>query len=423
LIENLDRLREGGVRMDLNVEFGHYPFFLAYQGCNDRDVMLQLAALHTPAIVAPRQKETSAGDSRPRIGFISRCFRHHTVGELMRGIIANLSRELFHVTVFSIGGHKDETSELIRKSADRFVEVSGSVIPGREAVASAPVDLLFYTDIGMDSVTYSLAFSRIAPVQCTTWGHPCTTGIASMDYYLSSELFEAEDGDEHYTEKLVRLKSIPAFCYRPELPAKMKRRSEFGFSDSQHIYACPQSLFKLRPDFDQLVAGILRRDPQGQVIFVDGHQPDWKYSLRERYATTIPDVANRIHFLPRMSHDDFLALNACCDVLIDPIHFNGGNTSYKALALGTPIVTLPMRLLRGRMTYALYKKMNMMDCVAATAEEYVDIAVRLGSDRDYRELIRRRILEANHVLYEDHGVVRELEQFFLQALAAKDRGD
>lgn len=422
LIDNLARLREGGVRMDLNVEFGHYPFFLAYQGCNDRDVMVELAGLHTPATVPPRDALPSSIDNfdrRPRIGFISRCFRHHTVGELMRGIIAHLSRDLFHVTVFSIGGHNDQTHDLIRKSADRFVEVSGSVIPGRRAVASAPVDVLFYTDIGMDAVTYSLAFSRLAPVQCTTWGHPCTTGITAMDYYLSSELFEAEEGDEHYSENLVRLKSIPAFCYRPELPAKMKSRSEFGFSDSQHIYACPQSLFKLRPDFDLLVAGILRRDPQGQVIFVDGHQPYWKELLRERFRATIPDVADRIQFLPRMSHDDFLALNACCDVLIDPIHFNGGNTSYKALALGTPIVTLPMRLLRGRMTYALYKKMNLMDCVASTPEEYVEIAVRLATDREYREMIRGRILAANHVLYEDHSVVRELEQFFLQSLAKR----
>ena len=71
------------------------------------------------------------------------------------------------------------------------------------------------------------------------------------------------------------------------------------------------------------------------------------------------------------------------------------------------------------MTYALYKKMNMMDCVASTPEEYVDIAVRLATDREYRELIRSRILAANQVLYEDHSVIRELEQFFLQALREK----
>ena len=425
LIDNLARLRQGGVRMDLGVEFGHYPFFLAYQGCNDRDVMLELARLHTVPPVTPRGidiTEVNQSDRRPRIGFISRCFRHHTVGELMRGIIAHLSRELFHVTVFSVGGHHDETHELIRKSADRFVDVSASPLPARRAVAAAPVDLLFHTDVGMDAITYSLAFFRLASVQCTTWGHPCTTGIAAMDYYLSSELFEAEEADDHYTEKLVRLKSIPAFCYRPTLPARMKSRREFGFSDSQHIYACPQSLFKLRPDFDPLVAGILRRDRQGQVVFVDGHQPYWKELLRERFAATIPDVCDRIQFLPRMSHDDFLALNAACDVLIDPIHFNGGNTSYKALALGTPIVTLPMRLLRGRMTYALYKKMNVMDCVASTPEEYIDIAVRLATDREYRETIRTRILASNHVLYEDLSVVRELEQFFLRALAEKGIG-
>ena len=103
--------------------------------------------------------------------------------------------------------------------------------------------------------------------------------------------------------------------------------------------------------------------------------------------------------------------------MLDTVHFGGGNTTYEGLAFGTPVVTLPGAFMRGRVTYALYKKMGVMDCVASTPDGYVDIAVRLGTDKDYRAAIGARILAHNHVLYEDITVVRELEQFFLQALA------
>ena len=79
-----------------------------------------------------------------------------------------------------------------------------------EQVAATELDVLFYADIGMDPTTYFLAFSRLAPVQCVTWGHPVTTGIPNIDDYLSSDVFEAPGAEAHYTERLIRLPRRPA---------------------------------------------------------------------------------------------------------------------------------------------------------------------------------------------------------------------
>ena len=82
------------------------------------------------------------------------------------------------------------------------------------------------------------------------------------------------------------------------------------------------------------------------------------------------------------------------------------------------MVTLPGRFMRSRQTYALYKRMGMMDCVAAGPEEYVGIALRLGCDRDYREGVRAGILESGRAVFEDTSCVRELEEFFVNAVYA-----
>ncbi len=115
-----------------------------------------------------------------------------------------------------------------------------------------------------------------------------------------------------------------------------------------------------------------------------------------------------------LSYADYLNLLAVADVQLDPVRFGGGNTTFDALAVGTPIVTLPTKLLRGRITYALYKQMGVMDCVAASPREYVEIALRLGMDRGQRQAVREKILGGHGELYENSAGIRELEEFFLR---------
>jgi predicted O-linked N-acetylglucosamine transferase (SPINDLY family) len=121
---------------------------------------------------------------------------------------------------------------------------------------------------------------------------------------------------------------------------------------------------------------------------------------------------DRVRFLPQLQRPDFLKMMASADVMLDPLHFGGGNTSYEGLALGVPIVTLPSRFLRGRITYALYKQMEFLDCVVDTPQSYIQTALQLGTDQNHREKLRSRILAANNVLYENVEGVRELEAFF-----------
>ncbi len=67
----------------------------------------------------------------------------------------------------------------------------------------------------MDPFSYLLAFSRLAPVQCVTRGHPDTTGILNIDYFISCEDFETEGAEMQYSESLVRMTNIPNYFYRP----------------------------------------------------------------------------------------------------------------------------------------------------------------------------------------------------------------
>jgi hypothetical protein len=166
------------------------------------------------------------------------------------------------------------------------------------------------------------------------------------------------------------------------------------------------------------VSGILERDPRGRLVLVGGKVAQWTDLLLQRFTRTMPEHVGRITVIPPQRQEDFINLIAVSDVMLDTIHFCGNNTNMEAFAAGTPVVTWPGEFHRGRHTLGFYKAMGIPDCVAKGPGEYVDIAVRLGTDKAWRDDIKARILARNHVLYEDMEVVREFERFFQEAVAA-----
>jgi protein O-GlcNAc transferase len=282
------------------------------------------------------------------------------------------------------------------------------------------LDLLIFPDIGMDPFTYFLGFARLAPVQCVMWGHGSSTGVANMDYFISHADVEPEDADTHYSERLVRIgrPTIPALA-KPSMPDTPLSRADFGLPESAHLYTCPQSLFKLHPDFDALAGEILRRDPLGRLVLIAGMQPHWTELLNERLRTTLAECADRVIYVKRMTNPShFRGMIAVCDVMLDSLHVGGGMTSLDSFVAGTPIVTLPGAMMRARFTAAWCRMLEVDECIADSRETYVAIALRLAHDREFRASVRNRIRKHCHRLFEDESSVQEFEDFFESAYVA-----
>lgn len=401
---------------------------LAYHGENDRELQVKLARLYERACpsllyIAPHcvSSARSKKNNKIKIGFISKFLKTHSIGKTFRGVFAQLSRERFCTYALYVPpvAH-DDVSVSIQRHADKVIFVPVELQAARARIAAEELDILFYLDIGMDPFTYFLAFSRLAPVQCLSFGHPVTSGIKNIDYFISTEGFEPDKGEKHYSERLIRLKSSIAYYYKPEVPTLIKPRSAFGLKETDHVYLCPQNLFKFHPDFDEILSGILDADPQARLVLKRGNASRWATLLLERFNRTMPRVLDRVMVLPPQPGDDFINLMAVSDVMLDTIHFGGFNTSMEAFAVGTPVVTWPGKFQRSRHTAALYRSMGFGDCVADSPASYVKIAVRLGMDEKYRQRIKAKIRGRNDRLYEDLRVVKEYERVFLQMM--KDVG-
>ena len=405
---------------------GMNGFFLAYHGEDNRALQEKAARLLAGAApwlitTAPHCTVPSRRAGKVRVGFISGFLYDHSIGNTTRGLIARLSRDIFEVIALRITPSKnDHVSESIRRSADFTLDLDPDIHRARAQISGLELDILFYQDIGMEPMSYALAFARLAPVQCVSFGHPDTTGIPNMDYFISNDLFEPENAQSHYSERLFLLNDLPtlAYYFRPGPPDTRATRESFGLCDEDHVYLCPQTLYKLHPEFDGLLRGILTRDPRATVVLIRPPYYNYAELLQQRFDRTLADVSDRIVFLGSMRYPLFLQLLALADVCLDTLQFNGMNTSLEAFSVGTPIVTLPGRLQRGRHTQAMYRKMGILECIAKDSEDYVSIALRLGCDKEFARQMRERILSRNDVLFENFKVVEEFERFFLSAVRA-----
>ncbi len=402
-------------------EVGATPFNLAYHGRNNAELLRKIARVCRsmyPARTDCAGRAVSPG-RRLRIGFVSTYFYTHSVGRTTFGLIRDLPRDRFDVHVFAIAPQTDELAEAIRNSADRYVPLPLDLGRVRDAIESAALDMVFFADIGMHPLTYFLAFWRLAPIQMVTWGHSVTSGIDTIDYYVSSDAIEAAGSEQYYTEKLVRLPGYFMPRYRrPVLDGPRASRGQLGLPDGKHLYYCPQNLFKLHPDFDAAIKAILERDPEAELVLLEFVRAGVAEQLRRRFDLALGALASRIRFVPRSEHRKFLQYVAAADVVLDPFHFGGCNSSCDALSLGVPVVTLPGLQLPGRFTLGLYEEIGLDCCIARSADEYVEIALRLGRDAEYRKSVSEQISARCARLFDRPDAALALGEELLRIAAA-----
>ncbi|NJM27596.1 MAG: hypothetical protein HC856_03990, partial [Pseudanabaena sp. RU_4_16] len=286
---------------------------------------------------------------------------------------------------------------------------------------------MVFPDIGMDAQSLKLAVLRLAPIQCSCWGHPITSGSPNIEYFLSGDLMEPDNAQSHYSETLVRLPKL-GFCYpKPQFPQIAKTRADYQLPEDAIVYLACQSFYKYLPQYDYIFAQIARRIPRAKFVFICRYSSHINQQFHQRLQRAFTQVgldADKFCvLLPRQNGDDYLNLHLISDIFLDSIGWSGGNTSLEAIAASLAVVTLPGEFMRGRHTYAMLKILEMEDTIVQDEAEYIDVAVRLAEDPDWRKSIVERMRSRHDRLYEDTTCVRALEEFYQAAINPQNQDE
>lgn len=416
------RVVDGGERSavsagDQELAFHLDGFAFAYHQRNDRHLMRSFSSvlsrlLGADAFSGPSRKRRSGPI---RIGVAGQRLRDHNGANWAHAWLSQLPRTDYDLCTYAFEAASDEvargfqrlgTHRLLGFAAESYQSTMRTILDDE-------LDILMLPEVGMAPASRILSLHRLAPVQFTAWGHPVTSGSPNMDYYLSSDLMEPVDADEHYTETLVRLPNLGLYLV-PQAERPALRRTDLP--EGRVLYGCLQSLFKYVPRYDYLLAEIALALPAALFVFLEG-KPAYltditRTRLERAFAEIGLDASRHLLFLPRTDRAGYLNLQSQMDILVDSVGWSGGNTSISAIEAGVPIVTLPGEFMRGRHTSAMLRLIGVHDLIAASHEDFVAKLVELGRDAEMRLHTAKRIGAGSPLLYRDRAVIDKLDSFF-----------
>jgi protein O-GlcNAc transferase len=403
---------------------GQQFFYLSYEEESNRAMLERYrgaaAALLERQERFPRVTHTRAASSpRLKLGFVSaQLFDHSVFTAILQGWLHCLDRSRFEIHLFSVGLNQDALTQAARASVDHFESGARPMAEWARAIGERDLDALIYPEIGMNETTLVLASLRLARRQFAAWGHPETSGLPTIDYYLSAELFEPPDAQDHYTERLVRLPNLGVHCRPYAMTPTPVDFTALGIPHDRPVLICPGVPFKYRPQDDWIFVQIARHLERCTFVFFNHEKGALSQMLQARICAAFGeahlDAAQYLVSIPWQPRPAFFGLLRQADVYLDTIGFSGFNTLMQAVECRLPCVAYEGRFLRGRLGSGILRRLGLTEWVAADREGYVDRAVQLAAGAAHRSQVRDRMRLAEDALYEDVSAVKALSELLLQ---------
>jgi protein O-GlcNAc transferase len=344
------------------------------------------------------------------VGYLSSDFRDHPVGRALEPVVAAHDRTRFRIALYLQGHRPDAITQRFLGLADLARDVT-ALDDGEVAqqMRADGIDVLVVTAGRYDRNRPGVAAHRAAPVQISLHD-PATSGIAEMDYLIADPVLVPWGSRERFVERVIRLPSFVVHGALPDLPVDRTpaRPPTFGSLNAPA---------KLSEPTLSLWARLLQRVPGSRLLLKSKNL----FASRVLAQRTLGVFAahgvdpGRIELRATVEPlDRHLANYGDIDVALDPFPFNGSTTTFEALWMGVPVVTLPGERMAGRWSASMLNAIGLDDLVAGDEARYLEIAAMLiegpaALDR-YRTTLRSRLRSSS--LMDGRARARQLERVY-----------
>ena len=305
--------------------------------------------------------------------------------------LANFPKD-FHITIINVNPAViDKTTRLLMGRADDYYQLSTKheeIIP---LVLKCEFDMIIYPEIGMSPCIYYLALQRLAPIQVAIIGHPDTSGMKTIDYYISWKYFHLCDPKKEFTESVIQLKNFP-LCYNIPEDSLNITPIDIGVPPDARLFFIPMMIFKLHPKFDAVIEGIIANHPNNYVLMI--RYNNMERVVIERLKKRLDkSTLNQLVVRDRLNKNEYYSVLESANVILETFPFGGGNTMLQSLAVGTPYVSLKSKHLRGSFGVGFYRYIGETRFIADTIDEYIKIAIETANNpnikADFKKIIQK----------------------------------
>jgi protein O-GlcNAc transferase len=400
---------------------GLLPYFAERDDDDEAHVLRRFNATISPAPVqrTAASRVRRANSKRVRIGYVSADFRRHVCMYYVEPVLEHHDRSRFDIFCYDNTAVADSVSARLRKLDCTWRSIIGMTDDQAAAQIRADgidvlVDLMGHT-VGNRLGIFA---RRAAPVQMTWQGFPGSTGLTTMDYWITDRQIARGDCLQDYrTESFLTLPDFER-CFRPDPDAPAVQPAPCG-RDGTITFGSFSAVYKLNDDVLGVWTELLHRVPRSRLLMVS--VPAGKAQLRiERYFRTHGIAEHRVRIVPHIPLQEYLKLHGEIDLMLDPFPYNGVTTTLQSLWMGVPVLTMKGARYPTRVGASILANAGLHSLIATNATEYVQKACELAQDSGRLDRLRAtmRARLSGSPLLDEQRFTRALESLYLDASAA-----
>ena len=394
--------------------FSNYLFALHYlSGLSDdwlREQHFLYGSLYRDVELLPALKHEE--HEKIRLGYIAPDFLERSAARFYDVMLTGYDRNRFEVFCYSLSPSADAFTMRVKKAAKSYQHIGEtSLEEAAILIQQDEIDILF--DLGGHSAggtTLQIMGYRPAPVQISGIGYFDTTGLPTMDYFLTDEILVPKGQETQFSEKLLRLSY--AFAFVPDEGMKNTPPAERPDEETM-VFGCFNNFMKLNREVLEAFREIIMKLPEARLVLQDTTGMASRQKSMENRVLEAGFPMERVDVLH--GENDYLGSISKIDVMLDPWPYPGGAMTCTALYMGVPVITLAGTRHGARFGRSILEAAGLLEFVADDLKEYVAKAVDLMEDVQRRRLLRenlRRQLEQSPLMAAESWM-GELEEKFV----------
>lgn len=351
---------------------------------------------------------------RLRIGYVSPDFWMHPVARFMLPLLQHHDREHFEVVVYSSRYLKDGFTEECSQHVDLWREahhLSDAALA--ERIREDQIDILVDLTMLARDCRPGLFARKPAPLQVSYLAYVGTTGLTTMDYRLTDIYLDPPGGPEApFPEKPLRL-SRCWWTFQPPVRTSIAEVQPPPCLKTGTItFGSLNNFVKVNEGTRALWADVVASVP-GARLLLHIKESRAREGLLEFLASRgLPP--ERVTLVGYQDGPSYMATYGEIDIALDPSPFAGGTTTFDALWMGVPVVTLAGERRASRGGRSILATLGRPEWVAETAGEYLAIAQRLAANPAELARIRSGLRDEirNSPLMDNVGFTRDVENHY-----------
>lgn len=365
------------------------------------EIALKQKGFQLDYVFSPRDKNRK----KIRVGFLSNHFTPQTETFSILPAFEHLDRG-FEVILYANVTNGHQLEKYCESRVARLVQLPKDLNAKVQMIRQDDLDMIWIgTNVtaGTNQIAI-LALHRLARIQGTLFSSPVTTGFRNMNFYISGELSEPLNADEHYSEQLIKLKNT-GYCFNYDVnPFEVTvnfSRQILGIAENSIIFSAGANVYKIVPELIESWASILSKTPNS-ILLLYPFAPSWSSSYPKE-----PFIKHLQLFLEKFNvkaeqlivveslptRADVKECLKLVDIYLDSHPYTGSNSNVDPLELGLPVIVMEGNSMRTRQGAAILRSIGLDDLVVQDEESYINLAVKLGTNADLRKQYREQILE------------------------------